>query len=100
MPPKGPSRTIPGSVGSPTTAYQHEPKGPTKTERKYIRFAAVGTQFGLAITLFTLGGVWLDGKFEQLSPLFTLLGFFVGFAGGTASLIYHVLGSSESKNKQ
>ncbi len=59
--------------------------------RQYMRFAAVGTQFGLTITLFVLGGYWLDQKTGQ-SPLFTVLGVFLGFGVGMASLISQVLG--------
>ena len=56
-------------------------------------------QYGIAIALFTVGGRWLDGRFPSLEPLFTLLGFALGFIGGTASLIYQVLGS-EGINKK
>jgi hypothetical protein len=38
----------------------------------------------------------LDAKLS-LSPLFTLLGFFLGFGGGTVSLVYEVLGSQKKK---
>jgi len=57
----------------------------------------VGIQFGLTIALFTLGGVWLDGKVESVRPLFTVLGMLLGFAGSTASLIYQVLGQDKQK---
>jgi len=68
-------------------------KGDRKqVERKYLRFAGVGIQFGLTIALFTLGGIWLDGKFEGLRPLFTISGALLGFIGATVSLVYQVLG--------
>jgi hypothetical protein len=57
----------------------------------------VGIQFGLTIALFTLGGVWLDGKVESVRPLFTVLGMLLGFAGATTSLIYQVLGSKKKE---
>jgi hypothetical protein len=53
-------------------------------------------QYGLSIALFTWAGTWLDAKLS-LSPLFTLLGFLLGFVGGTVSLIYEVLGSNKKK---
>jgi hypothetical protein len=68
-----------------------------RTERKYLRFAGVGIQFGLTIALFTLGGVWLDGKVPSVRPLFTVLGMLLGFAGATTSLIYQVLGPKKKK---
>jgi len=45
--------------------------------------------------LFTLGGVWLDGKVESLRPLFTVLGLLLGFVGATTSLIFQVLGANK-----
>ena len=54
-------------------------------------------QYGISIALFTGAGIWLDGRFPDLMPLFTLLGFAIGFVGGTASLIYQVLGSEREK---
>jgi len=50
----------------------------------------VGIQYGVVIALFTLGGIWLDGKVPRLRPLFTILGVLLGFAGATASLIFQV----------
>ena len=63
-----------------------------RVERQYLRFAGVGIQFGLTIALFTLGGIWLDGKFEGLRPLFTVLGLRLGFTGAATGLIFQVLG--------
>ena len=37
-----------------------------------------------------------DAKFS-LSPLFTLIGVFLGFVGGTVSLVYEVLGPKKKK---
>jgi len=61
--------------------------------QQYLRFAAAGTQFAIVMTLFTLGGVWLDSKVERLRPLFTVLGAFLGMAGATTSLYLQVFGS-------
>jgi F0F1-type ATP synthase assembly protein I len=49
-----------------------------------------GVQFAAALVLFTLGGVWLDRRIESLSPLFTILGLLLGFAGATTSLYFKV----------
>ena len=56
----------------------------------------MGIQLGVAIALFTWAGTWLDAKFS-LSPLFTLIGVFLGFVGGTVSLVYEVLGPKNKK---
>lgn len=57
----------------------------------------MGIQFAVAITGFTLAGYWLDSKVPSLKPLFTVLGFVVGFAGATASLYYQVFGSKRDQ---
>jgi F0F1-type ATP synthase assembly protein I len=54
--------------------------------RRYGRLAGLGVQFGAAITVFALAGLWLD-KRVGTSPLFTVLGVLLGFAGGTISLV-------------
>ena len=56
-------------------------------------------QYGAAIALFTWAGTWLDGKYRSMEPLFTLLGFFLGFIGGTVSLVYEVMGSKNKNSK-
>ena len=57
----------------------------------------MGIQYGVVIALFTLGGIWLDGKAPGLSPLFTILGVLLGFAGATTSLIFQVTGPRKRK---
>jgi len=47
------------------------------------------------MTLFTLGGVWLDGKAET-DPLFTILGALLGMAGATTNLVLQVLRSDRN----
>ena len=75
--------------GFRATRYQDE-QDKKRVERRYLKYAGVGMQYGIAIALFTVGGWWLDGRFPSLKPLFTLLGFGIGFVGGTVSLIYQV----------
>jgi F0F1-type ATP synthase assembly protein I len=67
-----------------------------RVERKYLRFAGVGVQFGLTIFLLTLLGIWLDGRFGT-RPLFTVVLLLLGFVGGTWSLVRQVLGSDRKK---
>jgi F0F1-type ATP synthase assembly protein I len=53
------------------------------------KYMGAGLQFGGAIVLFTLAGVWLDGKLGS-SPLFTIAGVFVGFFAGFMSIYTRV----------
>lgn len=62
-----------------------------RVERKYLRFAGVGVQFGLTIFLLTLLGIWLDRRLGT-APLFTIVLLLLGFVGGTWSLVRQVLG--------
>lgn len=62
-----------------------------RVERKYLRFAGVGVQFGLTIFLLTLLGIWLDRRLGT-APLFTIVLLLLGFGGGTWSLVRQVLG--------
>jgi hypothetical protein len=87
--------SLPAPKGFRATLSQKE-KDKKRVEQRYLRFLGVGIQFGVAIALFTWGGTWLDAK-TGLSPLFTLLGFLLGFIGGTVSLVYEVLGSKNRK---
>jgi len=57
-------------------------------------------QFAAALVLFTLAGVWLDGKVPRLRPLFTLVGFLLGFLGATASLYYQVYGTKQGRKRK
>ena len=60
-----------------------------RIERRYLRYAGVGLQFGVTIAIFVWVGVWLDERFGT-SPLFTIGLALLGFVGAMASLIYRV----------
>lgn len=70
-----------------------------RVERKYLRFAGVGIQYGLTILLLTLLGIWLDGRFHT-GPLFTILLLLLGFVGATWSLVKQVLGPDKPDKKE
>lgn len=67
-----------------------------RVERKYLRFAGVGVQFGLTIVLLTLSGIWLDGRLGT-GPLFTVVLLLLGFVGATWSLVREVLGPDKKE---
>lgn len=56
-------------------------KLPTKQTNKWIKFSQAGLQMAVTIVVCSLAGNWLDGKYPNLYPLFTvtlsLLGVFV-----------------------
>lgn len=54
------------------------------------QFTGYGLTMALSTLLFLLGGWWLDGKVGT-TPLFTILGAFVGAGGGFYSLYRHVV---------
>lgn len=49
-----------------------------------------GLTLALSTLLFLLGGWWLDGKVGT-TPLFMILGAFVGASAGFYSLYYHIV---------
>lgn len=51
----------------------------------HSELAGLGITLGLATALFAWGGDWVDGRLGT-SPLFVLLGAFVGFGGGFWSM--------------
>jgi F0F1-type ATP synthase assembly protein I len=67
-----------------------------RVERQYLRFAGVGIQFAVTITLLTFFGIWLDGR-AGTDPLFTVVFLLLGFVGGTWSLVRGVLGEDKKK---
>ena len=79
----------PGFPRKPATFPREDQK--KRVERKYLRFAGVGVQFGLTIFLLTLLGIWLDRRLDT-APLFTIVLLLLGFGGGTWSLVRQVLG--------
>jgi len=52
--------------------------------------AGMGITLGLATAGFAWGGNWLDGRLGT-SPLFVLLGAFLGFGGGCWSMVSRLI---------
>lgn len=59
----------------------------------FARYSGLGLQLGVIVTLFSLGGNWLDQRLGT-RPWFLLVGVLLGFVGGTISVVSRVPGSS------
>jgi F0F1-type ATP synthase assembly protein I len=64
---------------------------PQDAIRASSEFIGHGMSFAASTLLFLLGGHWLDGKVGT-SPVFALLGMFLGAGAGFWSLYSHVSG--------
>lgn len=54
------------------------------------QYMGYGLSWALSTLLFLLGGWWLDGKVGT-TPLFMILGAFVGASAGFYSLYHHIV---------
>lgn len=63
------------------------------------RYSGHGLTLAAAVGLFLLAGWWLDGRIGT-TPLFTILGAFVGAAAGFYYLIQHLLLLPRAREKE
>lgn len=75
-------------MGVCTVPYQ-ENDDRKSAQRAYLKYAGIGTQFGVTIALFTWFGTWLDNRFDT-TPYLTLVLALIGITGGMLSIIYTV----------
>ena len=71
------------------------------TERRRVvrelgRYTGLGLTWALSVLFFLLIGYWLDGRLGTL-PWFTMIGAFVGAAGGFLSLYKVLMAASRSE---
>ena len=59
-----------------------------KSPHNAVRIASIATEFGVTFAIFVLAGSWLDGKFSDKLPTFTLLGAAAGFVLGMVRLVH------------
>ena len=76
----------------------HEPLKP-KDELDLGSFAGVGLQFAISIIVFLLLGQWADRKFGT-SPLFLLLGVFIGGGGSFYSMYRRVSAAQRADDER
>ena len=63
------------------------------------QYTGYGLTWALSTLLFLLGGWWLDGKVGT-TPLFMILGAFVGAGAGFYSLYYHVVVEPRDRDEE
>jgi F0F1-type ATP synthase assembly protein I len=63
------------------------PDSSNRPEREYLKWAGAGVQMVVTIGIFVFIGRWLDGKYPNEFPLWTLILALVGCAAGLYSLI-------------
>jgi F0F1-type ATP synthase assembly protein I len=76
----------------------------SSTERKRVlrevgRFTGFGLGWALSVLFFLLIGYWLDGRLGTL-PWLTMLGAFVGAAGGFVSLYRGLTAASRAERAE
>lgn len=88
------------SIGRSVTVERKPATNPgdddNRVQRQYLRFAGVGVQYAVTILMATLGGIWLDGRFDTGS-LFTIVLLLLAFVGATWSLVQGVLAPDKPK---
>ena len=74
-------------------------KIPPELSKELGRYLEAGTQFGLSIIIGFFGGWWLDGK-TGTSPLFIILGVFLGAGAGFYHLYRLLLAHEKRKHME
>ena len=62
-------------------------------------FAGLGIQFAAAIVIFVFAGQWLDNRFNG-KGLFTIVGVFVGAAGGFYHMYRRIAAAQREDDEQ
>ena len=72
---------------------------PTSKGSKYVRFSGVGIQMGIIIGGFAFLGNYLDGKYQNKTPWWTLGLSLFGVAAGLYIMIKEVIKISKEDEK-
>ncbi|MDO5104282.1 AtpZ/AtpI family protein [Capnocytophaga sp.] len=70
-------------------------KLPTKQLNKWIKFSQAGVQMAATIAICALAGNWLDGKFPELYPLFTVVLSLFGVFAAMYTIIRQAMNMSD-----
>ena len=69
------------------------------TFREIAPYIDLGMRLAVSLTVGVLGGLWIDRKFHT-TPLFLLVGFFLGAGSGFWSIYRTVYGSKAEDNER
>ena len=88
---------------APSPINEKESKSPLQKNiagvlREFGPYLTLGFQLAVAVAVFLLIGIWLDGRFST-SPLWTLVGLAVGIAGGFIKF-FKAVSEMEGNGKQ
>lgn len=78
---------------------RQEPDERRRVVRELGRFTGFGVAWAASVLVFLLGGYWLDGRLGTL-PWLTILGAFVGAAGGFVSLYRGIVSASAAGQRE
>lgn len=67
--------------------------------QKAAPYMGASTTLVVSVAVFTFGGHWLDEKLEHEIPWMTIVGAFIGMAGGFVSFFRTVLGTTKKRKK-
>jgi len=70
-----------------------------RTIREVGRYTGFGLTWAISVLLFLGLGYWLDGRLGTL-PWFTILGAFVGAAGGFVSLYRGIIDAAQADEEE
>ncbi|MFN2382698.1 MAG: AtpZ/AtpI family protein [Gemmatimonadota bacterium] len=76
-----------------------EPSERRRVARELGRYTGLGLAWALSVLFFLLIGYWLDGQWGTL-PWLTMLGAFVGAAGGFLSLYRGLTAAAKAARRE
>ena len=91
-----------GSNGSPPEDGKGRPASrsrPSSSPNAAWSVAVIGMEMGISVLVMTLGGAWLDDRYDT-SPWFTLAGAGLGIVGGFYALFSQVRRVSNTKSRR
>lgn len=78
---------------------RQDPAERRRVVRELGRFTGFGLAWALSVLVFLLAGYWLDGRLGTL-PWLTIVGAFVGAAGGFVSLYRGIVAASTAGDRE
>lgn len=70
------------------------------SNKNYLKYSSLGFQMAITIGLATWGGQYLDGKYENEQPIFTIILILLGIAIALYQVIREVSNLSKQDEKE